>query len=114
MANETTEEQPFDLTKTQPGIQPPVTPSEAVKLFTLASVMRKELALLSQRLEPFQPKTTSAPPLPAHKALTAGKAAQWFLIANGALALAGEVATVFKPELVGPLQALGKLLGGLL
>lgn len=118
MANET-EEQPFDLTKTQPGIQPPVTPSEAARLFTLGGVLRKELAVMNAHLSAYLTaeghSTHQTPPLPApHKALTAGNAAKWFLIANGALAIAGEVASLVKPELVGPLQALGKLLGGLL
>ena len=44
---------------------------------------------------------------------TALKIGQWGLVATGVLGVAAQVASMFKPELVGPLQSLIGILGGL-
>lgn len=59
------------------------------------------------------PPPPSSPTPPAHK-LTVGTAAKWFFLANGALEFAVQVAAMFKPDLVGPLQALREMLRGAL
>ena len=41
-----------------------------------------------------------------------GKVAQWVALAVGVLGIAAQVAAIFRPDLVGPIQTVIQLLGG--
>lgn len=100
---------------TPPSGTPAVaTPYDLVKLL-LAT--RAEMALLNERLRNLPaPSSSQPPPLPQTKrqaaAQVVGNAAKWTTIAVGVLGIAAQIASQFKPGLVGPLQTLIQLLGG--
>jgi hypothetical protein len=114
-------EEPFlDLTDEQPDTvrtrrdeetPPPLPLTEAT-----ARALRRDLLLLRETL----PTLPSAPPpvtlAPPSKARQAGNlvvgVGKYAAVVAGVLGLAVQVATIWRPDLVGPLQMLQRLLGG--
>lgn len=73
--------------------------------------LRRELVLLREALPPT--RDTLSPPSKRQQAAKAvSDVAKWTTIAVGVLGVATQVAAMFRPDLVGPLQTLLKLLGG--
>jgi hypothetical protein len=95
--------QPADL---GPGDTQPVTISQAEKLRAMLAVVQREVALLRAQLP--QPEAASKTAM-QH----AGGAVKWVTLAVGVLGIAAQVAAELKPGLVGPIQTLLQLLGGL-
>jgi hypothetical protein len=84
--------------------EPPLTRGEAYSL-------RREIILLREALPPT--RDTLSPPSKRQQAAKAvSDVARWTAIAIGVLGVATQVAAMFRPDLVGPLQTLLKLLGG--
>lgn len=74
-------------------------------------LLRRELVLLREALPPT--RDTLSPPSKRQQATKAmSDVAKWTTIAIGVLGVATQVAAMFRPDLVGPLQTLLKLLGG--
>lgn len=84
--------------------EPPLTRREA-------SSLRQELILLREAL-PTRPESLSPPSKRQQAAKAVGDVARLTTIAIGVLGVATQVAAMFRPDLVGPLQTLLKLLGG--
>ncbi len=84
--------------------EPPLTRGEAYSL-------RKEIILLREAL-PTKRDTLSPPSKRQQAAKAVSDVARWTAIAIGVLGVATQVAAMFRPDLVGPLQTLLKLLGG--
>ena len=84
--------------------EPPLTRGEA-------TLLRRELILLREAL-PTRPDTLSPPSRRQQAAKAVSDVAKWTTIAVGVLGVAVQIAAMFRPDLVGPLQTLLKLLGG--
>ena len=77
--------------------------------------LREDLVLFRELLAkapPSTPPPALPPAAPLSSQLTLGNAAKWFFLANGVLECGVQIAAIFKPELVGPLQALRMMLRG--
>jgi hypothetical protein len=86
----------------------PTTPAEIARLIR---GLRGDLVLFRVLLETATPASAELEELP-RRGLTLVGAAKWFFLANGALEFATQVAAIFKPDLVGPLQALREAIRG--
>lgn len=81
---------------------------------TTAQLLRRELALTRETLPtlPAMASPSLPPPSKARQATSAVVAlGKYTAIATGIIGLAVQIATIWRPDLVGPLQVLGKLLG---
>lgn len=74
-------------------------------------LLRQELVLLREAL-PTKPETLSPPSKRQQAAKAVSDVAKWTTIAIGVLGVAVQIAAMFRPDLVGPLQTVIKLLGG--
>ena len=93
------------------GTEESPSPAEIARLIR---GLRQDLVLLRQLLTAAPAGLEPAEPEPAPRRLTVGSAAKWGLIAYGAIGLAIELAGMLRPDLVGPLQELQRLVSGLL
>lgn len=109
------EDRAADTQRTRRDEMPP--PALDALTESTAQLLRRELALVRETL-PTLPSgallpVTSPPPSRARQAtsavLTLGK---YTAVAAGLLGFAVQVATIWRPDLVGPLQMLQRLLGG--
>ena len=78
------------------------------------ALIRHDLSTLSSFvMRDLGPRTTAVEKkTAAQKAGTAAACGvKWLTIAGGAVALATQIAAAFRPDLVGPLQTLGQMLG---
>lgn len=74
-------------------------------------LLRQEMVLLREAL-PTKADTLSPPSKRQQAARAVSDVAKWTTLAIGVLGVAVQVAAMFRPDLVGPLQTLLKLLGG--
>jgi hypothetical protein len=85
------------------------------ELARLIRGLRTELVLLRDSLPPLAPSALPTPVPPSRRqaaSQVAANAAKYVTLTVGVLGIAAQVAAVFKPGLVGPLQTLIQLLGG--
>ncbi len=62
---------------------------------------------------PLGPVPSLQPAAPAPRKVTLRSVATWVTLATAALALAEQVAGIWRPDLVGPIRGVLQLLGGL-
>lgn len=91
--------------------KPPLTRGEASLTREEASLLRQEIILLREAL-PTRPESLTPPSRRQQAAKAVSDVARWTAITVGVLGVATQVAAMFRPDLVGPLQTLIKLLGG--
>lgn len=94
------------------GGTPPDEPTGPYEMARLIRGLRYDLLQLRALLATHAPASVPPPPTPAQPKLTVGSAAKWFFIVNGALEFGVQIAAVFKPDLVGPLQGFREMLRG--
>lgn len=102
------------MTQSPDTLRNGVAPAEptAAEIARLIRGLRGDLVLFRQLLEETAtPVAAELEELPK-RGLTLVGAAKWFFLANGALEFATQVAAIFKPDLVGPLQALREAIRG--
>lgn len=91
-------------------LPPPSALTSPIEHRDLVAALRQALA----QAEGQAPVSSVPPPLSRRQvaARWTGKAAQWVTLAVGVLGIAAQVAAIFRPDLVGPIQTVIQLLGG--
>lgn len=112
--------QPLPLGRPAPEIEQEPPPTGPYELAYLIRGLRHDLVLLREEIGSLTPPQAPAVPLtpvPPSKrqaaALAVGNVAKYTTLAVGVLGLAAQVAAMFKPGLVGPIQTLIELVRGL-